>query len=223
MPKLSKHNNDMRQTAMNKAQITYDRAKNTADSTYKQVQSQWMKLAQLVLAGGAALFSYNRQKALRDQKRLRKQAQNWQEDFQDTVSPVWSKTQDTVQSGMDTLSKQSAIAQKNLAKASKKAQKNLRQMQKVARKRFQSGMATTQDLWQQGTEKAATSARDFRDSVQEQYKRRQRKRSRARALFRWGLVIGVVAALLYAPLSGSETRQRLMAQWQELRATFTPQ
>jgi hypothetical protein len=37
----------------------------------------------------------------------------------------------------------------------------------------------------------------------------QRRRARAKALFRIGLVAGIVGALLYTPWPGAETRSRL--------------
>jgi phage-related protein len=105
----------------------------------------------------------------------------------------------------------------------KKARKNLQGVQDTVG----TGLGKTQDLFGQSTKRAgkrwqqmASSAASTRDAVQEQYVSYQRKRQQARTLFRWGLVVGFVLALLYTPYPGSDVRSRLMTQWEHLRSYF---
>ncbi len=56
----------------------------------------------------------------------------------------------------------------------------------------------------------------MQDSWQDRVESYQRKRARAKFLFRLGLVAGLVFILLYAPWPGSETRRQLGDLWQQL-------
>ena len=67
-----------------------------------------------------------------------------------------------------------------------------------------------------GLKKAQENLSDTRDTLQSQLKRRANRRARARAIFRLGILTGVVLVLLYAPWPGSETRRQLVAFWQGL-------
>jgi hypothetical protein len=65
--------------------------------------------------------------------------------------------------------------------------------------------------------KATNNVKVIKDSMQDRYEQYMRKRKRARRLFRWGLIIGLVLALLYTPKPGAELRSQLQEQWQHYR------
>jgi len=121
-------------------------------------------------------------------------------------------------------------AQKNLKKAQKnlqKAQKNLQKMQGPLQSNIRSGLAKTSEVIGKGTSKtqyglklATTRVQEMQESWQEQSARRQRKRKRAKMLFRGGVIAGVALALLYSPIAGSEVRQRIGKRWQQSYAYF---
>jgi hypothetical protein len=120
------------------------------------------------------------------------------------------------------------VAQDTLAKSAKQAQKNLKKAQKNMQETVGASLAKTQDLLGESSKRAskslqqvAASAVEAKAAMQEQYASYQQKRQSARTLFRWGLVVGVVLALLYAPYSGAEVRRRLMAQWEQARSYFS--
>src|SRR5216683_1019760 len=86
---------------------------------------------------------------------------------------------------------------------------------------LQSGLGLAQDAWQQNVKnanknlkKAKKSITDVQQSVQDQLAGYARKRKRARAVFRLGLLVGIVLVLLYTPWPGSDTRRQLVAWWQ---------
>src|SRR6266700_3496502 len=182
-------------------------------------------------------------------KQARKNLANFQDNVAETAKPRLATTQQVLQSGFSTAQEtlQSSLdnAQGAFAKNSKKAQKNLKKAQKDLQKlqssvqstvsdKVSTGLSRTQDalsksseVLSKGSQEAskklaatAASAQDFRASVQEQIERYQSKRARARTLFRWGLVFGVVLALLYTPYPGAEIRKRIMAQWDNYRSYF---
>lgn len=120
------------------------------------------------------------------------------------------------------------FAQKNMRRAQKnleKAQKSLQKMQNSLQSNVRSGMAKTSDVIGKSTSKASlsfqqatTRAKELQQSWQEQSIQRQRRRKRAKMAFRWGLIFGVVLALLYSPIAGSEMRQRISKGWQQSSA-----
>ncbi|MBE3558462.1 MAG: YtxH domain-containing protein [Ktedonobacteraceae bacterium] len=225
-------------TARNAAQATYETTRDTALRTYANVQSNMqstVRKASLAIAALLGLLqgqlSYNRKKRGRNWKKIRKQTQKnlrfLQGTVQDTIQPAWSKTQDAIQTGMGTaqalFTKQARSAQENL----RKAQENLKAMQAALQENLSTGMTTAQTLLsrgsrqaQQNLSQAASSARDLGDTLQKQFVRYQRRRQRARTLFRWGLIAGIVVALLYTPVPGSEVRRRIAEQWQRYRSYF---
>src|SRR5262249_53428608 len=108
-----------------------------------------------------------------------------------------------------------------------KAQKNMQKMQGPLQKNVRSGLAKTSDVLGKSTSKATdslkqatTRAKELQESWQEQSIQRQRRRKRAKIVFRWELIFGVALALLYSPIAGSEVRQRIGKGWQESSAYF---
>jgi len=88
---------------------------------------------------------------------------------------------------------------------------------------LQSGLGTATDVLGKTTKTAGKSlkkvtenVKDVQDALQDRIEAYQRKRARAKFLFRMGLLAGVVLTLLYTPWPGSQTRQLLGAYWQQL-------
>jgi|GEM_PF-2172915 len=114
-------------------------------------------------------------------------------------------------------------AQKNL----KKAQKNMQKAQGPLQSNVRASLAKASEAIgkstsqaQYGLKQATTRAKEVQESWQEQSARRQRKRKRARMVFRWGFIAGVALALLYSPIAGSEVRQRIGKGWQQSSTYF---
>jgi hypothetical protein len=121
------------------------------------------------------------------------------------------------------LQKNMQKAQKNLAKAQKKVQK----VQGPLQSNVKSSLVKTSDMIGKSTSKATdslkqatTKAKEMQEAWQEQSAKRQRRRKRAKTVFRWGLISGVTLALLYSPMAGSEARQRLSKGWQQSYTYF---
>ncbi|WP_170211514.1 YtxH domain-containing protein [Thermosporothrix hazakensis] len=173
---------------------------------------------QTALIGGLALA----QGLLKlNQKRMEKQAKQSRKDLntlmKEQVQPRLNATQATLQSGMQT-------AQSVLGENARKAQQNLKFLQENVQSAMGSGLQKTQGLLDKGSKQAgkalehvSSSARDMKESMQDQYQRYQRRRQRARTMFRVGLLVGIAGALLLTPYPGSEVRQRIGEQWQKVR------
>lgn len=217
---LSHTARDLTQMTKNKAQSAYSSAR---DITQSGVDSGWHFIQSLLGAGLALIqyaLDYNNKKRRKQINKTARQLAYLQGNIQGRTQPIWSKTKHAVQMGMgttqDMLTKNTKLARKNL----KKAQKNLSKVQG----NIGTGLATTQKMWRQaGSQTSArlqqmgSNAKDLRGDIQQRYARHQRKRRRARVLFRLGLLAGVVTALLYAPFSGAEARQRLVERWTQLK------
>lgn len=236
MPKisvLSRSNVDKQKDTKEKvkdvAKSTYASALDTAQSTYagakdvvqSGVQSGFTKTQAVLLAGltlAQGLMKFNQKRSKKKFKKARQTLLDVQDTLQQNLKPRWNVTQAALQAGMEaaqeTLTKS---AQKNL----KKAQKNLQSVQEI----LGTNLARTQDLLGEGSKRAsrglqqaASSAVDMKEAMREQYASYQRKRQRGRSLFRWGLIVGIVLALLYTPYPGAEVRRRLFTQWEQLRS-----
>jgi gas vesicle protein len=167
----------------------------------------------------------NRKKAQKKAQRKLRNVQDYVSNIQDYVQPGVQKVSDTLQSGT-TLAQAALLenakkAQKNL----KKAQDNLQDLQAAMQENLGSGLAATQDVLSKRSQQAsqtwqqiASSAKDTSEDLQDRYASYVQKRKHARALFRWGLVVGVVLALLYSPLTGEEVRRRVSEQFNQIRA-----
>jgi len=162
-------------------------------------------------------------KAQKNGKLVRKQLDRWQSSLRDTVGSGVSVAQDALQSGIDYTQAALIKNPRQTRRKLKKAQKNLKKAQAAIQDRVGSGLTSTQKVWQQGTkqaQQAATSAREMRENWQQRREQARRRAARARTLFRWGVVAGVIVALLYAPTTGSEVRRRIVEQFQNVRAMF---
>ena len=171
-------------------------------------------------------------------KNVRNSAQETFANAKDTVQLAYTEVEKSMKLGWNKTLTWLAIAtgivvpflQKNMQKAQnnlEKAQKNMQKMQGPLQKNVRSGLAKTTDVFGKTTSKATdslklamTRAKDLQDSWQEQSVQRQRRRKRAKMVFRWGLLFGVALALLYSPIAGSEVRQRIGKGWQESSTYF---
>jgi len=205
-------------------------------------RTQKMLLVALDLAQNLLRRDFRRRnlqkQANRNLKKARKNLASLQETVQSSVKPGLLKTQDTLQTSLglaqDVMGKNVKSASKNLKKAQKKAQKNLSSLQDTLQESVQTGLPKAQDILQTGLgtatdvlgkttktageslKKVTENVKDVQDSLQDRIESYQRKRARAKFLFRMGLLAGIVLALLYTPWPGSQTRQQLGAYWQQL-------
>jgi len=223
---------DVAQSTVATVQDVSSKAKDVAQSTASTVQDtvqSGLTKTQQVFLGGLDLVqellqrNFKRRNLKKQSSKNLKKAQKKLGNLQDTVQSGLSKTQDTLQTSLsvaqDAWSKNAKTASKNL----KKAQKNLSSLQDTVQDNLQSGLGTAQDVLDKSAKSASKSlkkvtknVKDVQDTVQDRIKSYQRKRARAKFLFRVGLVAGIVLALMYTPLSGSETRQQLREYWQQL-------
>lgn len=236
------HAKDVNGTARDVAQTTYEGAKNIAQTTYANVQgnvkpviskTQAALLAGLGLAQG--LLVYNQKKSRKNMKRARKnmkkkqrQFQNLQSNVQERLGSGWMRAQEMLQAGLGLLQtvteKNKRDVSKNVKQAQKKAQKNL----KAVRGNLESGWNKTQGILGKRSKaiskpisQATETAKDMRNAAQKQLARYKRRRRRARAIFRLGLILGTVLAILYTPFPGSEIRHRIASRVERYRANLT--
>lgn len=148
------------------------------------------------------------------------------------VDKALEQTQQSLKKGL-------ASAQDTLQERAKDEQRKLEHMQKAAHKRLASGWSTaqeslesgwkaTQNMAEEGSKRVqkraaqvAASTKDTAQKLRRRYKRQRNNRSRGRRLFRWGLVIGIILALVFAPISGIEARKRIALLWDHYKQYFT--
>lgn len=118
----------------------------------------------------------------------------------------------------DAAQKASAQTQKALHQT----RKNLKQIQHTAQENVASGLSNMRDRWDDGSQHARESLvsmgshlQDRRERAEEHHRQAQRRRARARTLFRWGILIGLIVAFLYTPVPGSEVRRRIAQRWRQ--------
>ncbi|HLZ57634.1 MAG TPA: YtxH domain-containing protein [Ktedonosporobacter sp.] len=162
----------------------------------------------------------------------------------DTTQGVFSSgmgtAQDVFSNGMDTAQDVMARNAKQARKNWKRTQKNLgRNMTRTQYTLGEHSRRVGGHLWNaastvyglpgnvggalgEGSRRAgrhiwntATNVYSFPGNARERYARQACRQARARRLFDWGLAIGAVVAMLYAPIPGSELRRRLVSQWQQ--------
>jgi len=207
------------------AQTLSAQAQKSSQQVSRQTQSGLQKVQIAITVGSALLQSllHSQERTARKSRRgATRQARHFRNAVQDTFQPTWSKTQDVIGEGLETtevtLQKRVKRARKNL----RKTQKNLKHLQKAAQENLESGWSAARDKWEEGSQqvsrnltKVGSNAQGASKTIQKRYRHSQRKRARARALFRWGLVIGFVLALLYTPITGAEIRHRIILFWKK--------
>jgi hypothetical protein len=105
-----------------------------------------------------------------------------------------------------------------------KTQKKLRQAQISLAKtttpiveKTRDAVVTSTKKAGKGLQKTADNTKEARASLQDWYANYRRRHRRSRALFRIGLLAGVVLAFFYTPITGSDIRQRIAEQWRRYR------
>jgi gas vesicle protein len=152
-------------------------------------------------------------------KKTRKNVGRVQGTVQDNAQSALPVAQGLLVTGLDIAQVAMERNLKRANKSLKKARKNLKNIQGSLQKSVQSSLEVAQDVLGKGTKtagKVRKNVKGTQDSIQKRIERYQRRRARAKMLFRVGLFAGVVAALLFAPQPGSETRERLGGYWQQL-------
>jgi gas vesicle protein len=192
-----------------------------------------------------SLVPPRQKKPQKNGKMVSKQMGQWQTSLLNTVGSGVSAAQDTLQSGIDYTQAVFTKKPKQARKRWKKAQKKLKKAQSTLQQSMGTGLASTQKAWQQGTkqaqqsmgvglastqkawqqgtkqaQQAASSAREMRDDWQRRRMRARRRVVRSRRFFRLGVAVGIVLALLYAPIAGSEVRRRIVERFQQTRAVL---
>ena len=154
-----------------------------------------------------------------------------QDNIQTASAQAQKKVQKSLNKAQDAANKQAAQASAGLAKAQQKlgkawggVQDTLGGVQDTLQDNVQTSTAKFSKTLDKGTKKATknltkatTNIKGMRDNAQDRYEHHLRKQQRARSMFRWGLVIGVVLALLYTPKPGVEMRAQLATWWQHYR------
>lgn len=201
----------------------YERYKPSNDSISEVVQTRSAK------AKDAARCASNNVSA---------SAQNTFASAKDTLQSTYAQVEKSMKLGWDkTLTWLTlgtgivgALLQRNMQKAQKqleKAQKNMQKVQGPLQSNVKAGLAKTSDVLDKSTsiatdslKQATAKAKEMQDALQDFSAERQSKRKRAKSVFRWGLIFGVLLALLYSPMTGSEARQRLSKGCQQYYASF---
>ncbi len=171
-------------------------------------------------------------------KNLKDSAQDTLTSAKDTVQLAYAEVEKNMRQGWNKTLTWLALAvsivvpilQKNMQRAQdnlNKAQKTLEQTQGPLQSNVRSRLAQTSQALSKSTsaardnlKQATIEAKEMQLSWQEQSIQRQLRRKRAKRAFRWGIVLGVVVALLYSPIRGSDARQRLNQGWQQSFAYF---
>ena len=162
--------------------------------------------------------------ALPTSKNLKDSAQDTLVSAKDTVQLAYTEVEKSMRRGWNKTLTWLALAasivvpifQKNIQKAQDNlniAQRTLEKIQGPFQSNVISRLVKTSQTLGKSTsvardsfKQARTRAKEMQLSWQERSIQRQLKRKQARRAFRWGIVLGVVVALLYSPIRGSEAR-----------------
>jgi hypothetical protein len=154
-------------------------------------------------------------------KPTRKATQNTLAKVQDSTKVGLDKAQDLLAAGVSVASAVGPLLSENRQKAQKKlkqAQVSLAKTAVPIVEKSQDVIVTSTKKAGKSLQKAADNTKDVKEALQDRYVHYQRKRRRNRVLFRIGLLAGIILALFYTPLTGSEVRQRIAQQWQRYRS-----
>jgi ElaB/YqjD/DUF883 family membrane-anchored ribosome-binding protein len=203
-----------------------DKAGDIAQSTVSTLQASLAKTKDLLSTGYDVAQEQLKRGKKQTEKGLKKAQKNMgsaQDTIQDKVQLALPLAQGLVGAGLGLAQ---VVMDRNLKRANKnleKAQRNLKRVQGSVQDSVQSSFGAAQDVLSKGTQKAGESltkvtdnVKDLQDSFQSRLELYQRRRARAKMLFRVGLVSGVVLALLFTPWPGSETRRQLGETGQQL-------
>jgi gas vesicle protein len=115
--------------------------------------------------------------------------------------------------------------QQKLGDTLNEAQNTLQNSIQIAKAKMMVTPGTALDRGTRPTDKvsrtlrqASENVKELKETAQERHEQRVRKRRRARRMFRWGLITGIMLALLYTPKPGVEIRTKLAELWHTYRA-----
>jgi hypothetical protein len=202
-----------RATTKNAAQSTYASARDAAQHTYGNVQEKLhtgvdkasTTLSAILNLAGMLLRRKQKQAEKATSKKARGPFSNFQKAIQNRINTGFEKASDTWTSGAEDV-------QSQFRKGAKEAQKNLAKTQRGFSSAFDKA---NDDLIHLGDKRArkspsrATTAEGMRTSVQ--------NGGAGRTIFRVGLLTGVLLALLYTPIAGSDVRKQIAKKWDEYR------
>jgi hypothetical protein len=148
-----------------------------------------------------------------------------------TLSVLSDQQQKGLKKAQKRLDKQAVQAGERLTKVQQKlgdslneAQNTLQNSIQIAKAKMMATLGTALDRGTRPANKvsrtlrqAGENVKELKETAQERHEQRVRKRRRARLMFRWGLIIGVVLALLYTPKPGVEIRTKLTELWHTYR------
>lgn len=232
-------------TAGDKASAVTRNAKQSVASTIEEtILPNLGRIQALLLAGLAllqGLMQQNRKKTMKKMGNLQdtvaSKAQKRWSATQDAAQSGLNTAQSALQSGLSTaqdvaqsgLSTAQDVLKKNVKRANKnlkKAQKSMKGVQQTVQGSVETGVSATQDVLQSGlntaqdmleknVKSASKNLKKAGENMQDVQETVSRKTSRF--LFRLGIVVGLVAILLYTPWPGSETRQKLADLFQQAK------
>jgi putative cell wall-binding protein len=171
-------------------------------------------------------------------KNLKDSAQDTLASAKDTVQLAYAEVEKSMRQGWNKtltwLTLAASIVVPILQRNMQKAQDNLNIAQRTLEKvqgplqstvisrliKASQALGKSTDTARDSLKQATTRAKEMQLSWQERSIQRQLRRKRARRAFRWGILLGVVVALLYSPIRGSEARQRISQGWQQSLAYF---
>jgi hypothetical protein len=201
----------------------YERYKPSNDSISEAVQAQSAK-AKDVVRSTSSNVSASAQDTLASAKNT---LQSTYAQVEKSMKLGWDKTLAWLTLGTGIVG---TFLQKNMQKTQnqlEKAQKNMQKVQGPLQSNVKAGLAKTSDVLDKSTsiatdslKQATAKAKEMQETWQYFSAERQRRRKRAKSVFRWGMIFGVLLALLYSPMAGSEARQRLSKGCQQSYAYF---
>ena len=147
-----------------------------------------------------------------------------QDTVQDRLQPLRSKTEDALLGGLETTQHTLKKGLETAQEKSARTQDNLRHLQQTTQKHLTSGWSATQDKLEDGSKQirknlalVTATTLNADKALKTHYKHHKSKRVWGRRLFGWGLIGGVILALLFAPISGVETRKRIARFWEQYK------
>jgi sorbitol-specific phosphotransferase system component IIBC len=188
---------DLLARAKKRARFTFKRTRNATENQLAQAQKSTktrLDKVQNFLAACVALISAIAALFYDKQRKAQEKVKQAQVALLKTATPIVERTQDVVATNAKRASRSVQQAQDAVTASAKRASRSVQQ--------------------------ATENAKDATEALQNRYARYQRRRRRNRIIFRIGLLSGVMLALCYTPIAGSDMRQRIVQQWQHYRSYF---
>ena len=234
---------DMGGKAKDVAQTAYETTRDTARSTGSTVKDatqammanvgkQWRKTPpQAMIAVALTLIQAWMRRSQKQAPKSMKQAQknlkkaqknlwNMEKKMEEAVGESWETTQKMVKKG-------GRQARENVARTMNTVTSGVNERREAviaaAQDRQQAVMMAAQERQraiQAGIQERQKMIQAQQQEAQKRRAKKAAKKERANQLFRWGIVAGVVMALLYTPLTGKQARIWVGLQWQRLMGSL---